>query len=61
MMINGIVRPPRAKYSINQLGTKSIYLGNKVINIKDKIFMKEDFNVEHQGKHLELTLYQSVA
>lgn len=45
----------------NQVYKQIKNVGNKVINIKDKIFVKEDYNVEHQGKKLELTLYQSVA
>jgi hypothetical protein len=56
-MINGIVRPPRAKYNNSQLGNSLKYAGNKVLSYKDKLFIREDVKLEHEGKSLEVTIY----
>lgn len=37
-MINGIVRPPRAKYS-------TVQLGNKVVNYRDKLYLRDDIKI----------------
>ncbi len=40
MMIDGIVRPPRAKYNMAQLGTILFILGSKYVEIKNKAYIK---------------------
>jgi|LakMenE01Jun11ns_1017448.scaffolds.fasta_scaffold7662463_1 hypothetical protein len=52
MMIDGIVRPPRAKYNNSQLGTLYFNLGKKIITYIDKIFERKEYFVDHDGKKL---------
>ena len=49
-MVNGIVRPPRAKYNEVQLGTILFKLGTKIFHYKDRFYVREDEKVVHEGK-----------
>lgn len=57
MMINGIVRPPRAKYHEAQLGKLYNNAGSKVVCYKGKMFLRDDHQLDHKGKKLDLTIY----
>lgn len=42
MMIDGIVRPPRAKYQTNQLGNQYFILGGKFFTYHNKAYYREE-------------------
>ncbi len=37
-----------------------LFAGNKLINYKDRIYTREDYNVDHKGKNIELTVYKCI-
>lgn len=59
MMISGIVRPPRAKYQNSSLGTIFTNKGNKVFTINGASYFRQDINIPHSDKHLDITIYMS--
>lgn len=36
-----------------------ISAGNRVVSYKDRTYIRNDENVEHQGKKIELTIYHA--